>query len=221
MNPPHDETGSTPPDIPFNRASLWAGGWETKYARAGAGAPVVVLSGLPNPVAGPLANALSGAGHRVYAPEAPTRLNQALREGGGGRGGAPAFASWLRDFIDGVGLVEVPLVVADERLTAAALAFAVAHPCRITRLVLLFGGAADDGAVGPGGHAQRDRLEGGGQPLLVRAVAWPQAPEDVPAYARELTAEVSAFLHGAGATTGAGNAGDAEAGTVSRSPGVL
>lgn len=174
-------------DVRVARASLCAGPWETPYARAGSGPALLLLADPADPFASSLVDALART-HRVVAPEPPAEArNLAARETARESGD---FAGWLRDFLDGLGMTEVPLVTADPHLGAAALAFAMAYPCRVSRLVLLF----DDPFGNAGDASRRDRLVEAGQPVLLRAVARPADPGAGRALAVAAAGEISAFL---------------------------
>jgi hypothetical protein len=123
------------------RASLCAGGWETAYARAGAGPPLLLLGDPDDALTRSLVSCLAPT-RRVFAPEPPMAGGSEAPDAPDG--GPPGFARWLRDFLDGVGIGEAPLVVSDPRLAAGALAFAASDPCRVSRLMLLFEGGAPD-----------------------------------------------------------------------------
>jgi hypothetical protein len=99
------------------RAVVRVGDTVVEYSRTGSGRPVVVL-GLPSRSS--LRPAL--AQHfRLVAPES---------------GPSGDFATWLRCFLDGLGLSEVDLI-GYEKLARPALDFALMEPDRIKRLVLL------------------------------------------------------------------------------------
>jgi len=109
------------------RAVLTAGGVETAYVRVGAGAPVVVLragddDGAPSPLVLALADR-----YRVLAPVRPAAL--------AGQGD-DAFAAWLRDVLDGLG-VDGATIVAEGAMAPPALAFALADPMRVRRIALV------------------------------------------------------------------------------------
>lgn len=114
------------------RAVLSAGGVETAYLRVGAGAPVVVLrAGAADGAASPLVLALADR-FRVLAPVPPAGL--------AGRGD-DAFAAWLRDVLDGLG-VDGATIVAEGAMAPPALAFALADPLRVRRIALVIEDAA-------------------------------------------------------------------------------
>lgn len=171
---------------PFIRASLCAGPCETTYLRVGSGRPLLLLARPSDPLARSLAAALATA-HRVVTPELPPRMRPAGEPGASG----VDFGRWLEDFLDGLGLVELALVVADERLCAPALGFAAGHPCRITRLVLLYegpwGGQAEHEAL-------QDRLGEAGQPLLVQRTSSSPRPERRASDIRVLAGTIGRFI---------------------------
>jgi hypothetical protein len=98
-------------------AVVIAGATKTTYERAGSGQPVLLLfPGRPrDPFAATLFEQLA-KGARVIAPTQPRS--------------DPSFDAWLRDLIDGLGLLRTTLV-ADEPLVGAALAFAQVEPERV------------------------------------------------------------------------------------------
>lgn len=162
--------GAPPLAVAPIRAVVQAGSTETRYCRAGSGAPVLLLGagGMAGPFVLPLFHALAGS-FRVIAPEPP---------GDAGGDGVPV-CRWLRDVIDGLGLAR-PSIVADESLGVACLSFALADPERVERLVLVRrDGALDD--------PLEDALALSGHPLLLL-----HAGEDVERCAAELTR----FLNG-------------------------
>ncbi len=109
------------------RAVLTAGGVETAYVRVGAGAPVVLLrAGTDDGAPSPLALALADR-FRVLAPVPPATL--ATNDG-------DAFAVWLRDVLDGLG-VDGATIVAEGAMAPPALAFALADPLRVRRIALV------------------------------------------------------------------------------------
>jgi len=115
-----------PPDS--HRATVYAGACATDYVRAGHGATVLLLTRqrAEHPLFGALASAF-----RVIAPELP-------RHAAGLEGEAdslPPFASWLRDFLDGLGIERVCLVV-DELFALDALRFCLAEPTRVDCIVI-------------------------------------------------------------------------------------
>ena len=134
---PHD----APADVPAEpheraevaRAVLCAGGVETTYVRVGAGATVLVLRATDREDApSPLVLALADR-FRVIAPLRPAAL--------AGRGD-DAFAAWLRDLLDGLG-IDGATILAEGAVAPAALAFALADPLRVRRVALLI----DDAGV--------------------------------------------------------------------------
>lgn len=122
---------------PSFEAVLFAGATETTYRRAGAGKPVLMLfpGGLADPFAARLFEHLA-AGARVFSPVQPANVG----DGHGGQDRAPAFSAWLRDLIDGLGLVRTT-IVADEPVAGAALAFAENEPERVAAVVAVRRGA--------------------------------------------------------------------------------
>jgi hypothetical protein len=96
----------------------------------GAGQPVVVADEAMTPsslwpeLIGRLAE-----GRRLIIPEV--------------QGGQDRFASWLRSFLDGMGLPPVTLV-ATGKLCLASLEFVLLEPDRVDRLVLVPSGSAEE-----------------------------------------------------------------------------
>jgi pimeloyl-ACP methyl ester carboxylesterase len=139
LNIPAKSTSGAGRSCEVTRASLHASGWETWYTRAGSGAPVVLLADLTNPAEARLFLALARS-HRVLAPERPAPVTlRASADAVSEQESAVAFdpPSWLRDFVDGLGVVPVTLVVTDTSLAAAAFQLALADCARVGRLILL------------------------------------------------------------------------------------
>lgn len=137
-----------------------AGEIETPYVRAGAGAPVLLLSleGLMDPLSGLLFREVAH-GFRAIAPTAPAGIAAMSR------GEAPAISvsAWLRDVIDGLGLVR-PSIVAEDALGAHALGFVLTDSDRAGRLVVV---CRDVGDPALPGAAAADAFRGGGGALLI------------------------------------------------------
>lgn len=102
------------------QAVLQTGAIETAYHRAGAGAPVILLfaDALDDPVAARLFATLSEH-FRVIAPLIPAGV---------------AFAPWLRDLIDGLGL-DRPGLISEESLASSSLQFTLGDPDRVAGFV--------------------------------------------------------------------------------------
>ncbi|HEX8693341.1 MAG TPA: hypothetical protein VF746_13025 [Longimicrobium sp.] len=152
-------------------AVVQTGAVETRYRRAGSGAPVLLLAGEgAQPLLASLLCELAMR-FRVIAPE-PWRARN---------GDAPPLATsaWLRDVIDGLGLAR-PSLVADESFGVAALHFALTDPARVGRLALVRSGAADpaldDGGIG-------DALLHSGHPILLLHAGPDGAPPGIGAAA--------------------------------------
>jgi pimeloyl-ACP methyl ester carboxylesterase len=111
-----------------HRATVYAGPSATDYVRAGNGATVLLLT--RQHAEHPLFAALASA-FRVIAPELPRHVAGL----DGAACSAPPFASWLRDFLDGLGIQRVS-VVADELFALDALRFCLAEPTRVDCLVI-------------------------------------------------------------------------------------
>jgi pimeloyl-ACP methyl ester carboxylesterase len=143
-------------------ASLLADGWETPYVRSGTGSPLLLLGDPADPIVQSLVTPLAGV-HRVIVPEVPgvarPRRGQPVRP--------PTFASWLRHFLDGIGLPRATLVLAHSEMVGAALAFALSEPSRVSRVVVLFASpGGESGAFASGGA-----LGGAASVLLVPRLA--------------------------------------------------
>lgn len=119
---------------PAVEAVLQTGATETRYHRAGAGAPLLLLftGAMTDPLGQALFDRLARR-FRVIAPVIPA---------GVGAGAPVPIATWLRDLIDGLGLVR-PSVVADEALAGALLGFSLIDPGRIDRVVAVCRDHAD------------------------------------------------------------------------------
>jgi pimeloyl-ACP methyl ester carboxylesterase len=116
-------------------ASVHAGGTTTHYLRAGTGDVVVLLGeSFTDPDLDPVVSALA-SGHRVVIPELAC-----LRRANGTP--VVAFSSWLRSFLDGLGVTQASIVARDGA-ALAALAFALTDADRVSRLVVSFRDAPD------------------------------------------------------------------------------
>lgn len=107
----------------------------TRYTRLGAGRPVLVLDLLPFGAAlwPDLLDRLAD-GNRVILPEVP-RLEA-------------RFTSWLRGFVDGMGLPPVTLIAVGD-LCVPSIEFTLLEPERVNRLVLVpSGGVEETGLAG-------------------------------------------------------------------------
>jgi hypothetical protein len=104
-------------------AVLQTGTTETRYLRAGSGAPILLLFPDEDALGAALFDRLATR-YRVVAPRVPS---------GVGAPGAP-LSKWLRELIDGLGIVQ-PTMVADESLAGALLGFSLVDPGRIGGLV--------------------------------------------------------------------------------------
>jgi pimeloyl-ACP methyl ester carboxylesterase len=121
-----------------NCAQVRAADHVTRYTRCGSGHPVIVLYPIEQDAADvecrteDLVDRLAQH-HRVIVPEIPTT---GIR-----------FATWLRGFIDGMGLPALTLV-ATGSACMPALEFVLTDPERVDRLVLIpVGGAEETGLV--------------------------------------------------------------------------
>lgn len=108
------------------RATVFAGGVETEYYRSGSGSPVLLLLLPPgDPDRDRIMRVLSPRA-RVIAPKMPVAVD---------------FTSWLRDFVDGVGVVPVHLV-ATKAFEVPARDFAASDPARVEQVTTLDAAAA-------------------------------------------------------------------------------
>jgi pimeloyl-ACP methyl ester carboxylesterase len=169
-------SSSAPQDIVH--ASVVAGGTHdasTHYRRAGRGASVILLSGEAT-----ISTALlSGLPRhfRLIAPNVPPSLAVT----------ANGFQTWLRGFLDALGITRAAIVVGP-CFAAQVLGFALTEPERIGQLVFLVGPCGNSfGMDGERGLA--DRLERAGQSLLVA----PLDQSDPAAFDRSLGA-IALFL---------------------------
>lgn len=151
---------SAPPSV---RAVLDAGAVSTTYVRAGSGAPVLLLHARARTDAADarLFCELSRR-FRVIAPDVISPIGSAEAHGATG----VAFSCWLRDLLDGLGLARAS-VVADERVAARVLQFALAQPGRVDRLVFVYHDVDDPQLPANQGP---DHLGHSGHPLLVLRV---------------------------------------------------
>ncbi|HEV2130838.1 MAG TPA: hypothetical protein VGR27_07040 [Longimicrobiaceae bacterium] len=109
----------------------------TYYARLGSGEPILVLgSGEARDSLGSFLLVPLAARFRVIAPEPLVEDGKATLMLPGSAG-APAFSSWLRDFLDGLGVEQVS-IVAEGKLAIPSLCFTLSDPGRVERLVLLY-----------------------------------------------------------------------------------
>lgn len=143
---------------PRFEALLVTGATETSYHRAGAGAPVLLLfpGGLADPLGARLFERLADR-FRVIAPVQPAEV---------GKGGAVPVSKWLRDLVDGLGLVRAS-IVADEPCAGAALGFALMELERVAGVVAVCRDPADPAR--PVGVVE-DRLQHSAHGLLVVSV---------------------------------------------------
>jgi len=127
-----------------NWAQVRAADQVTRYLRSGAGVPVLVLdvatsagheldgaTDVPAPDVGVWPELLTELPNhsRLILPEIPTD--------------GPRFTSWLRGFIDGIGLAPVTLI-ASGPICVSAMEFTLSDPERVQRLVLVPAGQADE-----------------------------------------------------------------------------
>ena len=112
-------------------AEVRVGDHVTRYVRRGTGSPVVVVGANAdrNGVWAPLVDALAGS-HRLVIPQLP------LSE--------PDIASWLRSFIEGIGLSSVALIAGDNA-HGPALSLAAGDDFTVRKLVLVEDGESNDG----------------------------------------------------------------------------
>ena len=110
-------------------AEVRVGDHVTRYVRRGSGSPVVVVGANAdkNRVWAPLVDALAGS-HRLVIPQLPPS--------------EPGMASWLRSFIEGVGLSAVALI-AGGRAQTEAISLAAGDDFTIRKLVLVEDGESN------------------------------------------------------------------------------
>lgn len=174
------------------RPSVDAGAVTTYYARLGNGEPILVLgSGGAADSLGAFLLAPLAARFRVIAPEPPVECGTRMLSLPGGAG-APAFATWLRDFLDGLGTEQVS-IVAEGKLAIPSLCFALSDPGHVGRLVLLYPDAPEPS---PCESVIGEIVHPSGTPLLVLRVdatagdpASPLAPQLCDAVIRFLSGE--------------------------------
>jgi pimeloyl-ACP methyl ester carboxylesterase len=101
-----------------------------RYHRAGAGRPLVLLrsAACPDSLWPELEEQLV-ARFRVFTPELPADCED--------------VAAWVKDFLEGVGLVRIPLIAADP-CCLSALELALLGADQIERLVLVPGGLSSE-----------------------------------------------------------------------------
>lgn len=176
-------------------ATLQTGATETRYHRAGAGVPVLLLfaRAMTDPLGAHLFARLA-ARFRVIVPVLPAGVGPGEPVGGdssapaaGDRGVPVPVSKWLRDLIDGLGLVQ-PSVVVDEAHAAALLRFLLVEPDRVGGVVLVCRDHADPARPAA---AIEDRLAGSTHALLVVAV---DVAADVAVSAAAAAARMTPFL---------------------------
>jgi hypothetical protein len=144
--------------LPERRAEVRVGGYVTRYVRRGVGRPVVLLAAPSetNALWPELLDAIA-AQRRLVLPDVP--VSEAR------------FSSWLRGFLDGVGLPLVSLIAAGS-CCLPAVELALLDPDRFERLVLIPDGCAEvTGLMGRLGTEGRP----GTLPVLVLRRAAPAA----------------------------------------------
>lgn len=128
--------------VPVEQETVFAGTIKTAYLAAGSGQPVVLLHGALAagitwyPVIGPLA-----VHFRVIAPDI---VGYGQSDKPSGRYDRPYYCAWLADFLGALG-VEETHVVGHSQGGAIALQFALDHPARVDRLVLVDSAGLGDG----------------------------------------------------------------------------
>ena len=111
-------------------AQVCSADYTTRYIRVGVGEPVVIVDATMNPGAlWPELVSRLADGRRVILPEV--------------HGSGERFTSWLRSFLDGMGLPPVTLIATDE-LCLSGLEFALLEPERVRRLILVPAGKAEE-----------------------------------------------------------------------------
>ena len=131
------------PSLPDGPPVLRTGTTETLYQRAGQGPPVLLLlpEGATDELGAQLFGRLAGR-FRVIAPVLPAGVE---------------ITGWLRDLIEGLGLIR-PAIVADEPFGLASLSLSIQEPDRVGAIVVI-AGATGQGAgflhvrVDPSGDA--------------------------------------------------------------------
>ena len=188
--PPGPTLPGRPPTVAPVRAVVDAGSVSTTYIRAGAGTPVVILRpGAPARAVGRGLLPHLAPHFRVIEPESCSPSGRAVDAGDG-----VAFSSWLREFLDGLGLARVSLVV-QETVAVRALSFAIAHPGRVGGLVLVHDDADDPRSPT---LMHPDHLGRSGHPVLT--LRMPDTAGELPG---DVVATVVAFLkESAGGATG-------------------
>lgn len=138
-------TTPAPDAVSAIEAVVQAGATETHYRRAGSGPAILLLfpGGADDPPAARLFARLARR-FRVIAPRPPADVAPADSDDTD-----PPLSAWLRDLIDGLGLVRPGLVVC-HAFGPAALAFSRMDPDRAGALIALSRDAsAPDGAAMP------------------------------------------------------------------------
>jgi pimeloyl-ACP methyl ester carboxylesterase len=114
-------------------AEVRVGDSVTKYLRAGTGRAVLLLGSFEPPLPPwPGLTAELAGNFRLIAPQLPQNRND--------------FATWVRAFLDGLGLLKVSIVATDD-VGVAAIGFALLESERVDRLVLLSNDRSNDGAL--------------------------------------------------------------------------
>lgn len=141
--------GDRPANPPFGRTVKVGGGLNMHYLEAGAGPPVILIHG-SGPGAGGHANfggnlpVIAQAGYRVLVPDMigfgwSDKLDDFDYT-------LSFFVDTLRDFLDALG-IEQAVLVGNSLGGAISIGFALAHPGRVNKLVLM----------APGGIESRER----------------------------------------------------------------
>lgn len=167
-------------------ALLQTGETETAYRRAGSGSPVILLfvRATEDPLGAELFQCLAER-FRVIAPAMPVGVGRAPASGGGRA--AVAVSQWLRDVIEGLGLVR-PRVVVDESFAGMLLGFFLMERERVGGVVVVHRDHADPASTA---CPLEDRLEHASQRLLVVSV---DAAVDARAGGRRASAQILPFL---------------------------
>lgn len=173
-----------------SRATVFAGGAQTAYVRMGRGAPLLFLRGRRDllPISGELIRSLVEDRFSLIVPQtiaaiepvAATGIEQARL----------GFSTWLRDFLDGLGIERTGLI-AEPELGLSALAFAMSMPQRVSLLAMLV--TDPPGLVSPT-ELLPDRLENGGCPLLIVWLGAPDGGGSVEGRWGRTVTEIGAFL---------------------------
>jgi hypothetical protein len=136
----------------FTHGTVFAGAVETRYRHIGEGDALILLASAEWSCV-PATFDVLAEHFRVIVPSPPAPESPS---------GSRVLSDWLGPFLDGLGLTRVALV-ADERLGASALGFALLDDDRVQRLAIVLDGIATN----PPDASIRDSLASAGTPLVV------------------------------------------------------